>query len=298
MTRARTMADWGPMTEPRPFQDLLGRFARLQIRRFSPSGAFLARPDDGPQAPTILLLGPEIPEGAREGDEVEVFVCLDSEARPLATIQAPKLALGEVAFLRATACTSFGAFVDWGLPKELLVPFAEQICPVHEGELHPIGLYIDASGRLAGTTRVSELLKTSGGNFRRGQWVKGEAWRYEPDIGLFVIVERQFLGLVPKHEPTRLDRGQAAEFRVVHVHPDGKLELSARGLGHEEMDSDGEKILALLRGPKPPKLGDHSSPEQIRELLGVSKKAFKRAAGRLLKQGRVSADEQGNLRPT
>jgi uncharacterized protein len=292
------MSDWGAMSEPRPFQDLLGRFAHLQIRRFSPSGAFLARPDDGPQAPTILLLGPEIPDGSREGDQVEVFVCLDSEARPLATTQAPKLALGEVAFLRVTACTSFGAFVDWGLPKELLVPFAEQTCPVHEGDVHPISLYVDVTGRLAGTMRVSELLKQKGGDFRRGQWVKGEAWRYEPAIGLFVIVERRFVGLLPKHEPTRLDRGEAAEFRVAHVHPDGKLELSARGLVHEEMDSDGDKILALLRRPNPPKLSDHSSPEQIRELLGLSKKAFKRAVGRLLKQGRVSADEQGNLRPT
>jgi predicted RNA-binding protein (virulence factor B family) len=282
--------------EPRPFQDLLGRFAQLQIRRFSPSGAFLARPEDGPQAPTILLLGPEIPQDAQEGDEVEVFICLDSEARPLATTKVPKLAMGEVAYLRVTACTPFGAFVDWGLPKELLVPFAEQICEVREGESHFIGLYIDPTGRLAGTMRVTEILKKTGGDFRRGQWVQGEAWRYEPEIGLFVIIEHRFLGLVPRHEPTRLDRGQEAQFRVTHVHPDGKVELSARALAHEEMDTDGEKILALLARPNPPKLGDHSSPEQIHQFLGLSKKAFKRAVGRLLKQDRVSMDSEGNLR--
>jgi uncharacterized protein len=282
-------------SEPRPFQDLLGRFAQLEIRRFSSSGAFLARKEDGPQAPTILLLGPEIPQDAAEGDQVEVFVCLDSEGRPLATTKVPKLALGEVAYLRVTACAPFGAFVDWGLPKELLVPFAEQTCPVREGESHFVGLYIDPTGRLAGTMRVSELLKKTGGDFLRGQWVRGEAWRYEPEIGLFVIIEHRFLGLVPGHEPTRLDRGQEAQFRVTHVHPDGKVELSARGLAHEEMDSDGEKILALLARPNPPKLGDHSSPEQIRDGLGLSKKAFKRAVGRLLKQGRVSTDSEGNL---
>lgn len=282
--------------EPRPFQDVLGRFVQLQIRRFSPSGAFLARPDDGPQAPTILLLGPEIPQDAREGDEIEVFVCLDSEARPLATTTVPKLALGEVAYLRVTASTPFGAFVDWGLPKELLVPFAEQICPVRVGESHFIGLYIDPTGRLAGTMRVSEILKKTGGGFERGQWVQGEAWRYEPEIGLFVIIEHQFVGLVPRHEPTRLDRGQEAQFRVAHVHPDGKVELSVRGLAHEEMDNDGDKLLALLARPNPPKLGDHSSPEEIRNHLGLSKKAFKRAVGRLLKQGRVSTDSEGNLR--
>jgi predicted RNA-binding protein (virulence factor B family) len=281
--------------EPKPFADLLGRFAQLEIRRFSPSGAFLARPLDGPQAPTVLLLGPEIPEDAREGDGIEVFICLDSEGRPLATTKLPKLAMGEVAYLRVTSCTPFGAFVDWGMPKELLVPFAEQICEVHEGDSHFIGLYVDPTGRLAGTMRVTELLKKTGGDFQRGQWVRGEAWRLEPSIGLFVILERRFLGLVPKHESTHLDRGQEAQFRVTHVHPDGKVELSLRGLAHEEMDTDGEKILALLAKPNAPKLGDHLSPKVIRDHLGLSKKAFKRAVGRLLKEGRVSMDGEGNL---
>src|SRR5262245_5222247 len=110
-----------------PFDDLIGRFATLRVRRFGASGAFLVETHghEGPEDPTSLLIGGESPAGAKEGDELRVFVYLDSEDRPLGTTRVPKLTLGEVAFLDVTACTEFGAFVDFGLPKELLVPFAE-----------------------------------------------------------------------------------------------------------------------------------------------------------------------------
>ena len=278
-----------------PFHDLLGRIATLEIRRFGSPGAFLAEKGAGSEAATVLLLGPEIPQDAREGDEVAVFVTLDSEGRPLATTKTPKLALGEVVFLTVTACTDFGAFVDWGLPKELLVPFAEQTRKLRLGERSPIGLYLDNTGRLAGTMRVSEWLGGSK-TLVPGEWVQGEAWRNDAEIGLFVIVQRRFVGLVPKHEPHNLARGQAASFRVTHVHPDGKIELSLRGHAHEEMEGDAQKILQLLSQPGPPKLGDRSDPAQIRALYGLSKKAFKRAVGRLLRQRLVDIDEQGFVR--
>jgi len=277
-------------------QDLIGQFARLEFRRFGSPGAFLAEPGSGDDAPAVLLLGPEIPDGAREGDTVDVFIALDSEGRALATTKTPKLVLDDVAFLRVTACTEFGAFVDWGLPKELLVPFAEQTKDVRAGEVHPIGLYVDSSGRLAGTMRISEMLGRRKQGFTRGEWVEGEAWREDPELGLFVIVERSTVGLVPRHEPHGLARGQAARFRVAHVHPDGKIELSLRGHAHEEMASDGERILQLLRRPDAPKLGDKSDPDEIRALFGLSKKAFKRAVGRLLREHLVDIDEQGCVR--
>ena len=144
------------------FNDLVGRFVTLEIRRFGSPGAFLAEPGAGAQADTLLLLGPEIPPGAQEGDQLSVFVALDSAGRPLATTAEPYLALGQVTFLTVTACTAFGAFVDWGLPKELLVPFAEQTRDVKVGERHPIGLYVDNTGRLAGTMRVNQMLTTDG----------------------------------------------------------------------------------------------------------------------------------------
>jgi len=187
---------------------LLGRATTLAVRRFTPSGAFLADPaDTAEDAACLLLIGSEIPLGAQVGDLLDVFVYLDSEDRPLATTRTPKLSLGEVCFLRVTSCTSFGAFVDWGLAKELLVPFKEQTRELHVGSREPIGVYLDDSGRLAGTMRVAELLDLEPSNFSEDQWLEGEAWRNDPEVGLFAILERRFLGMVPASEPHRLKQG-------------------------------------------------------------------------------------------
>ena len=278
------------------FNQLLGHTSTLVVRRFTSSGAFLGDPtDESAEAPCLLLIGSEIPLGAQVGDTLEVFVYLDSEDRPLATVRKPKLELGEVTFLRVTSLTGFGAFADWGLAKELLIPFKEQTKELHVGSREPIGLYMDDSGRLAGTMRIAELLDLEPAEFVEDAWVEGEAWRNDPDIGLFAILERRFLGMVPASEPHRLTRGQAARFRVSHVHADGKVELSLRAHAHEELENDSETVLRVLSKPGAPRVGDQSSPEQLREVFGLSKKAFKRAAGRLLKQGLVELDEQGFL---
>jgi predicted RNA-binding protein (virulence factor B family) len=275
---------------------LLGRFADFEIRRFGPAGAFLAEVGSEPDAPTLLLLGYEITQGACPGDRMSAFVYQDSEARPLATTTVPKLALGEVAFLRVTSLTGFGAFFDWGLPKELLVPLGNQTCDVHVGERHAIGLYLDERGRLTGTMRVSEMLSTGGEGFEQDEWLDGEAWRQDPEIGVFVIVERAFVGLLPLDEPHTLGRGDAASFRVANILPDGKLELSLRAHAHEQLVEDSQHVLALLQRPGAPLVGDRTSPEQLRAFSGLSKKAFKRAVGRLLKQGAVEITPQGYVR--
>lgn len=284
-----------------PIQASLGHFARLPIVRFGSPGAFLALevPAGEPprrDAPTVLLLGPEIPEGAAVGDEVDVFLALDSEGRPIATTRTPKVTLGEVAFLRVTSVTQFGAFVDWGLPKELLVPFAEQTRDLQVGDRHPFGLYIDDGGRFAATMRVSEMLGRPP-RLDVGAWVEGEAWRYDRAIGVFVICERSWVGLVPASERSALKRGEAARLRVIDVLPDGKVELSLRGPAHEEIADDAERILRALVEDTTLRLGDHSSPDEIFERLGLSKKAFKRAVGRLLREGAVARGEDGCITP-
>jgi predicted RNA-binding protein (virulence factor B family) len=204
------------------------------------------------------------------------------------------VARGEVAFLEVREVGRIGAFVDWGLRKDLLVPHAEQTRPLAVGERHPFGLYLDASGRLAGTMKVREMLKARS-SLREGTWVEGEAWRKEPGLGIFVIVERRFLGLLPDHEPNQLRRGERVRFRVAHVHLDGKLELSLRGLAHEEVAGDAERIAAALARPGALRLGDRSPPDVIERATGLSKKAFKRAVGKLLKEGRVTIAPDGAL---
>lgn len=206
----------------------------------------------------------------------------------------PDLEAGDVAFLTVTALTPIGAFVDWGLPKELLVPFAEQTRDLEVGERVPIGVFIDNTGRFAGTMKIRELL-TSTGEFELDEWVAGEAWRKELGVGVFVIVERRFLGLLPEHEPHTLQRGEAAKFRVARILRDGKIELSLRAPIEEQLEADAQHVLQILRQPSAAKLSDHDDPERIREIVGLSKKAFKRAVGRLLKDGLVRLDDRGDV---
>ncbi len=276
--------------------DLLGRRARLRFRGLDDEGAWLAVADDGdPDGPAILLPARDLPAGTAEGAFVDVFVYLDSNDRPAATARSPMLSLGEVRFLDISAVTDIGAFADWGLGKELLIPFAQQSKELFVGERQPIGLYLDNTGRLAGTMFVNDMLA---GDRRRvviDEWIEGEAWRNEPDIGLFAILERTFVGLVPASEPHRLRRGDAVKFRVTNVLPDGKLVLSLRQHAYKELEADAATILAVLSRTGAPRVGDRSSPETIRELFGLSKKAFKRAVGRLLKERSVVIDDRGDV---
>jgi len=276
-------------------ENVLGRRVRLPVLRIVAPGAFLAiDPEErGDDAPVVLLPSADVPAGTHAGDSLEVFIYLDSDDRPIATTREPALTLGEVTFLEVTAVTQIGAFVDWGLAKELLVPYAEQGRELHVGERQPIGLYVDKTKRLAGTMFVTDMLGMPPSGIRAGTWVSGEAWRNEPELGLFAILDRSYVGLVPASEPHRLRRGERAEFRIAHVLPDGKVVLSLRRHAHEELASDAETILAVLSRGGAPAVGDRSDPEVIRELFGLSKKAFKRAVGGLLKAGKVVIDDRG-----
>jgi predicted RNA-binding protein (virulence factor B family) len=283
-----------------PHEDLLGRTVTLVVDRLVPPGAMLRASTPSNEAPlgaardVVLLPRNEVTDEMAPGDALDVFVYLDSDDRPIATRKAPLVELDEVAFLEVTDVGRIGAFVHWGPVKELLVPHAEQTQPLHVGDRHPIALYLDPSGRLAGSMRVTERLKAIG-VFEEDEWVDGEAWRKEPGVGVFVIVERAFVGLVPEHEPNDLRRGEAGRFRVTHVHPDGRIELSLRGHAHEEVTGDAQKIMAFLEAGRGPRIGDRSSPEELRALFGLSKKAFKRAAGRLYKDRAVIIDDSGFL---
>lgn len=202
-----------------------------------------------------------------------------------------KLDLGQVGFLKVTSLTQFGAFADWGLPKELLIPFAEQTCELAEGQSYAIGVKTDREGRFIGTQRVAEFLQQVP-PYTTDDWVKGEAWRREKGLGVFVIVEKQYLGLLPDTEPHELKRGVAATFRVSDVLPDGKIQLSLRRRAFEELEGDAEHVLARLKSTEL-RVGDRTDPEVIRTEFRLSKKAYKRALGRLLKAGLVRFDAEG-----
>jgi predicted RNA-binding protein (virulence factor B family) len=300
------------------FGGLLGRNVTLVVRRLDRDVAWLADPacesggggddrgerheederDDPQRSAWVPLPARELPSPPPAiGAELAVFVYLDSSDQPIATTHPPRIALGEVDVLTVSDVAPFGAFVSWGLGKELLVPLREQTRPLRVGDRCAVGLYLDRTERLAGTMRVAEMLR-GGRSFAPDEWVGGVAWREEPGLGLFVILERRSLALLPDTEPYVLRVGDAARLRVTHTHPDGKLEVSLRGPKQDEIDPDAERLYALLTAPGGPRLqvGDASSPEHIRAVAGISKKAFKRAAGRLLKTGRAEIDGEGFLR--
>jgi predicted RNA-binding protein (virulence factor B family) len=145
---------------------------------------------------------------------------------------------------------------------------------------------------------VNDLLGPVNRRVGPGEWIDGVAWRNDPDIGLFAILEKAFVGLVPAAEPHRLTRGEPAKFRIAHILPDGKLVLSLRDEAYKERDTDAAVILGMLAKADTPPVGDRSDPELIRDLFGLSKKAFKRAVGGLLKAGKVTLDDAGIVRLT
>ncbi|MCR5655538.1 MAG: S1 RNA-binding domain-containing protein [Lachnospiraceae bacterium] len=272
----------------------LGKYQRLTITRRVPFGVYLAdhMPRRGERLSAeeeVLLPGKQVPEGLDVADSLEVFVYKDSEDRPIATVQKPKLALGETAMLKVVSTSKIGAFLDWGLEKDLFLPFKEQTKKLHDGDHVLVALYTDKSNRLAATMKVYHYLATAD-DIEKDTIVQGTVYEISDNFGAFVAVEDKFSGLLSKAEPIRdLKVGDTVEARVTGVKEDGKLDLSLRQKAYLQMDADSEVLLKLLEenGGKLP-IGDKSSAEEIRALVNMSKNEFKRAVGHLYKEGLVT----------
>ena len=241
----------------------------------------------------VLLPKKQVPEEIEVGDPVEVFLYKDSSDRMIATTKEPKLTLGNLAVLEVVDVGRIGAFLDWGLEKDLLLPFKEQTTKVEKGDRCLVSLYIDKSGRLCATMKVYPLLRTDS-PYKKDDTVRGTVYEISRDFGVFVAVDDRFSALIPRREVYgRMYIGQQIEARVAAVKADGKLDLSVRGRIPEQMDADAQKIIDRIEksgGGLP--FTDKADPERIRDEFGMSKAAFKRAVGRLLKQGKVRIDEK------
>ena len=269
----------------------LGKVQTLTIARKTPEGFMLQAKDD----PTQEVLLPSSQGGVNPtSTEVEVFVYKDSQGRLTATTQRPILTLDEIASLRVAEVTKIGAFLDWGLPKDLLLPFREQTSKVRKGKEYAVGLYIDKQERLCATMRIYDFLRTDS-PYKLDDRVTGIVYDVENDLGALVAVDRKYNALIPKTQLiSGLRAGAWIQARVVRVRPDGKLDLSLRERPGKQIDSDAQLIIAKLKGNDgflP--LNDDSSPEEVRDRLGMSKGSFKRAVGRLLKLGVIQLTETG-----
>ena len=264
----------------------IGETQTLIIEKQVPFGVYLA--EEGGEE-RVLLPKLQVPAGAAVGDKVEVFLYRDSEDRMIATCRRPKLQLGQVGWLDVVQVARIGAFLDWGLDKDLLLPFREQPRNrVPEGQEVLVAVYLDKSGRLCATMNVYPYLRTDS-PYTAGDQVTGTVYETSRNFGAFVAVDSIYSALIPKKELVRDIRiGETVSARVTAVKADGKLDLSIREKGYLQMDTDMARILARLQAEGGTlTLSDKSSPEEIREQMGMSKNEFKRAIGHLYKEGKI-----------
>lgn len=267
----------------------IGLRQNLRIDRLKPHGAYLTHPEEAQEdSQDVLLPRKELKESMKPGDLLDVFVYRDSDDRRIATLRQPKIQIGTPAVLRVKEVTKIGAFLDWGLEKDLLLPFAEQNTRLHKGQEVFVRLYIDKSDRLAASQKMQGALQTHP-PYQINDWVEGRVISRHPKIGAFIAVDDIYEALLPERNIYRaLEPLAVMKFRVQQVREDGRLVLSLRDRAVAVMDTDSELIReALERAGGYLPVDDTTHPDLIRQEFGISKASFKRAVGRLLKQGEI-----------
>lgn len=271
----------------------LGKYQALEIVKKSEHGVYLAEPGEDNKH-TVLLPSKEVPEGSGTGDKLNVFIYKDSEDREIATLADVPVTVGKLALLKVKEVNQIGAFLDWGLMKDLLLPYKEQTTKVKEGDSVLIALYIDKSNRLCATMKVYDMLSTDS-SYKKDDMVTGIVYEEIEAFGIFVAVDNQYSAMIPKNElfaPIKV--GDTIHARVASVRSDGRLTLSLREKSYLQMDSDSEMIMEKLKvsgGFLP--YNDSSAPEEIKEEFRISKNAFKRAIGKLYKTGAINITDEG-----
>ena len=266
----------------------LGQKQKLLAVKKVDFGIYLGEKLDAQEKERVLLPAKQVPEGTKIGDRLEVFLYKDSRDRMIATTREPKLSVGQTAVLEVLEVGKIGAFLDWGLEKDLLLPYHEQTRRGRKGERCLVAMYVDKSGRLCATMKVYHYLKTNS-PYIIGDMVKGTIYEISDNFGVFVAVDNQYTGLIPKQEAQgRYEIGAEMEFRVTAVKEDGKLNLSAKQKAYLQIEEDAEAVLMAIKefaGVLP--FDDKASPEVIKREFGLSKAAFKRAVGHLLKNKKI-----------
>ena len=271
----------------------LGKTQTLTVARKTDFGVYLFD-DYGSREDQVLLPKSQVPATMEVDDEIDVFIYKDSEDRIIATTTIPALEIGQVASLKVVQNTKIGAFLDWGLQKDLLLPFKEQTTKVKPGDECLVALYIDKSERLCATMKVYQYLK-KGAPYQKDDQVEGIVYEVSENFGTFVAIDNQYSALIPKREGNPgLHVGDRVHARVTEVKPDGKISLSVREKAFLQMDKDALMIMKRLEkcGGKLP-FNDKADAELIKEEFGLSKNAFKRAVGRLYKERKIEILENG-----
>ncbi len=266
-----------------------GQLNKLKVIREVDFGVYLEGGSEG----GILLPKSDVPEGTRLGDSLQVFVYLDTNDMPVATTKRPRAQVGQFANLKVVEVNEIGAFLDWGLPKDLFLPYNEQTRRLAQGDFVTVFLYLDNTGRIAATTKLEKHFDSEV-SYQQAQLIEMLVWR-RTEIGYLVIIDNCTDGLLHQqdiHRPVRV--GQKLPGFIKQVREDGKITVMLEKPGYGRIDPLAQQILQYLESRDGfCALGDKSDPAVIKETFGVSKKAYKMALGQLMKAGRIRQDEQG-----
>lgn len=268
----------------------IGKYNTLKIDRDTKVGLFLT---DGNA--DILLPNKYVPEEYEIGDEIAVFVYLDHEERPIATTLEPYIFLNEFALLRVNYTNKFGAFMNWGMEKDLFVPFKEQARPMEQGKRYLVYMYIDEkTGRLVASSKTNQFLDNKEITVEKGEEVD-LIISHITEVGINVIINEKHKGLLYKNEVyDDLRTGDRIIGYIKNIRPDGKIDVSATKLGFEKLEPSSQYILDELKASRGfLRLNDDSHPEDIKTVLKMSKKTFKKAIGVLYKQKLIEIKEDG-----
>lgn len=266
----------------------LGKKQSLMIVKELDFGVYLGETLNASLDDRVLLPKKQVPQGSKIGDSIEVFLYKDSKDRIIATTNQPLLCVGEVGRLKVSQVTKIGAFLDWGLEKDILLPFREQTVRVKEGDEVLAAVYVDKSSRLAATMKVYHYLEL-GSSYVKDDTVRGTVYEIIEQMGAFVAVDDRYSALIPKKELYGdIKVGDVVTARVSAVKEDGKLDLSVREKAYLQIEKDAqrlEEIIAGYDGVLP--FSDKADPELIKRETQMSKNEFKRAVGNLLKNGKI-----------
>ncbi len=261
----------------------IGEKQTLIIKEKKEFGVYLA---ENKSDEKVLLPAKQVPENASIGDEVEVFIYRDSQDRIIATTNTPAITKGKVAKLTVKEVGRIGAFLDWGLEKDLLLPYKEQTYEVKQGNQVLVALYVDKSSRLCATMKVYPYLEKAH-DIKKDDQVSGIVYEISKNFGAFVAIDDKYTALIPKKElPANI------KARVTAVKGDGKIDLSVKEKAYIQMSIDADKLMKYLdshNGVIP--FTDKASPETINEAMNMSKNEFKRAVGNLLKAGKIDIND-------
>ena len=268
----------------------LGEKQELTVVKKVEYGVYLAEALDSNER--VLLPIKQVDEKIKIGDIITVFIYLDSKDRKIATVRDPYISLHNTAVLKVVSTGKIGAFVDWGLEKDLLLPFKEQTKKVVTGEEVLLALYIDKSGRLAVTMKVYNYIENNA-PYKPGDTVTGRIYQISDNFGAFVAVDDKYSALIPKKEMYGdIKINSVEEFRVISLTDDGRLNLATRQKAYIQIEEDAKKVLSVIEefdGVLP--FNDKASPETIRREFGMSKNEFKRAVGHLYKERIIEISE-------